>query len=356
MKRLIMIMLPLVCMFFSTLTFSQTPCETVTTVAYPRNPQTGSNNYFGVRISIPETYTKNITVSGYIYEDGSFNTNNPFTLTITAGNTSAETSDDFFITDPTGIAVVSVTSVSNCPAPNYLEDFSSEYVKKHVAVIDFYVRSVSSTNFVREIYFKNYGSEALPSVVGFNNDLLFDDGTHNDQVSGDGIYTSTDTYAHTSTIPHTGGVSISVSQDYAVIDNLFEHESSLNTFLSTYNVPGTSNIAGIMRPLNKISSHSSLIEMSLSKSLSSFENSLTYDNLIQDEIGVIQHTLFDNYNKEKALELGADYFKFKASIKCDVGGCNCRTCNCRACDYRWGQRLNWCFYMTNCSVEIGWGG
>lgn len=54
-------------------------------------------------------------------------------------------------------------------------------------------------------------------------------------------------------------------------------------------------------------------------------------------------------NKESKL------YKFKASIKCDVASCNCSTCHCRACNYKWGQSLNWCFTMSNCSIEIGWG-
>lgn len=334
---------------------AQTPCETVTTTAFPRNPQTGSNNYFGVQISIPEIFSQDITVSGYIYEDGSYNTNNPFTLTITAGNTSAETADNFFSTNPTGIALVEVTTVTPCPAVNFLADFSSDYVKRHVAVVDFYVRSISTSNFVREIYFKNYGSTALPSVLGFNNDLFFDDGTNNDQVSGDGIYTSTDSYAHTATVPYTNGVDVSVQQNYAIIDNIFEHEASFNSFLSTYSVPtGGGAIAAVYK--SKISIAGITATNALINNFNQEEVAqLPSFSAIQNEMQYVSHYLNDELQNESYREdTKSNLFKFKASLKCDVAGCNCSTCHCRACNYRWGQSLNWCFTLSNCSIEIGW--
>jgi hypothetical protein len=91
-------------------------CTSVTGEAFPRNPQTGQYNYFGVRVSMNFTYNQNVTVTGYIHPDVDPGTNQvPFELTITAGNTSAETGDNFFQTDPTGGAGVTITSVSPCP-------------------------------------------------------------------------------------------------------------------------------------------------------------------------------------------------------------------------------------------------
>jgi hypothetical protein len=65
----------------------------VTVEAIPADPQSGSHNYyFGVRVTLSQTYINNVTVNGYIYDEGGgSNTNNPFSLTVTAGNLTAET-------------------------------------------------------------------------------------------------------------------------------------------------------------------------------------------------------------------------------------------------------------------------
>jgi hypothetical protein len=77
----------------------------VTAEAFPMDPQSGSYNYFGVRVTLAQTYTEDVTVTGYIYDmGGGANTNNPFTLTVTAGNLTAETAANFYQTDPTATA------------------------------------------------------------------------------------------------------------------------------------------------------------------------------------------------------------------------------------------------------------
>lgn len=94
--------------FFTLTTFSLYATPTmvgITTEAIPVNPQTGSYNYFGVKVTIDQTYDQNITISGYIYDEGSFNTLTPFSLTVYAGYTTAETSTTFYQTAPATTAV-----------------------------------------------------------------------------------------------------------------------------------------------------------------------------------------------------------------------------------------------------------
>lgn len=93
---------------------------------FPMNPQSGQYNYFGVKVSITQTYTQNITVHGYIYDDGNYNTNHPFTLTITSGNLSAQTGDNFYQTDPTAVADVELSSVSPSTVTNGGVTFSTQ--------------------------------------------------------------------------------------------------------------------------------------------------------------------------------------------------------------------------------------
>jgi hypothetical protein len=78
----------------------------VTVEAIPANPQTGAHNYFGVKVTLPQVSAEDITVTGYIYDEGNgANTNHPFSLTVTAGNLTAETALNFYETEPTGSAV-----------------------------------------------------------------------------------------------------------------------------------------------------------------------------------------------------------------------------------------------------------
>lgn len=90
-------------------------CNGVYAEVIPQNPQTGEHNYFGVRVTLSYTYYQTVTVNGYIYDDGNPNQNNPFNLTIPAGELSAETGTDFYETSPAENAAVEISSVSPCP-------------------------------------------------------------------------------------------------------------------------------------------------------------------------------------------------------------------------------------------------
>jgi hypothetical protein len=72
------------------------------------DPQSGSHNYFGVKVTLSQTYNHDVTVTGYIFDDGGgFNANHPFTLTVPTGELTAETPLNFYETDPTASAAVS---------------------------------------------------------------------------------------------------------------------------------------------------------------------------------------------------------------------------------------------------------
>jgi len=90
-------------------------CSTVSVEAFPLEPQSGNHNYFGVRITLTRTYDQDVTVNGYIHDEGDPNTNLPFELTVTTGNLTAETYATFYETSPAASAVVDVSSVSPCP-------------------------------------------------------------------------------------------------------------------------------------------------------------------------------------------------------------------------------------------------
>jgi len=106
---------------------AQTPCETVSVQAYDMYPQSGAHNYFGARVTLSQVYGQDVTVTGYIHagSDEWNNQDHPFTLTVTAGSLTAETAADFYETDPTGDAAVTVASITPCP-PATNESFQQQ--------------------------------------------------------------------------------------------------------------------------------------------------------------------------------------------------------------------------------------
>jgi len=84
----------------------------VTVETFPLDPQSGSHNYFGVRVTLSQTSAEDVTVTGYVYDEGNGpNTNHPYSLTVTAGNLSAETAANFYETDPTASAVADLGTI-----------------------------------------------------------------------------------------------------------------------------------------------------------------------------------------------------------------------------------------------------
>lgn len=118
MKKVIIILIAFVCSITMSHLNAQSLCAGIKVESFPLNPQSGSYNYFGVRVTLDMTYDQNVTVTGYIYEED-YNTNNPFSVTVTAGNLSNETSATFFAAGPTAmdgritISGVSPSTVTN---------------------------------------------------------------------------------------------------------------------------------------------------------------------------------------------------------------------------------------------------
>jgi len=99
-----------VLLFISTF-FLGTLTSQVTVEAFPMEPQSGQYNYFGVRVTLPQTYGADVVVTGYIYDDGSPDTNHPFSLTVTSGNLTAETADNFYQTSPAENAAAEISTI-----------------------------------------------------------------------------------------------------------------------------------------------------------------------------------------------------------------------------------------------------
>jgi hypothetical protein len=74
--------------------------------------QSGQYNYYGVKVTINQPLERDITVNGYVYDDGSPNNNHPFSLTIPQGFLEAETVWNFYQTCPACGAAASLSAIA----------------------------------------------------------------------------------------------------------------------------------------------------------------------------------------------------------------------------------------------------
>jgi hypothetical protein len=74
--------------------------------------QSGQYNYYGVKVTINQPLERDITVNGYVYDDGSPNNNHPFSLTIPQGFLEAETVWNFYQTCPACGAAASLSTIA----------------------------------------------------------------------------------------------------------------------------------------------------------------------------------------------------------------------------------------------------
>ncbi|MGI8597819.1 MAG: hypothetical protein ACR2KB_01060 [Chitinophagaceae bacterium] len=123
---------------------AQSPCSAVTLELIHPVPQNGQYNYWGVRVSISQPYHEDVTVSGTIYQEGQQYVDG-WQLTITSGNLSAETSVDYYQTDPATSAEATITSVSPCPSSTDYQFFAVSNVTL--------LNNISIRNKIIEIFF-----------------------------------------------------------------------------------------------------------------------------------------------------------------------------------------------------------
>lgn len=139
--------------------FSQTPfCAGIVVEAFPMNPQTGSYNYFGVRVTLDQAYDQNVTVNGTIGAEG--NPSQSFSVTVTAGNLSAETDVTFYQADPTAEAAAEISTVS----PSTITAYGTSFGTSCVSDIE------STLNAVGQLH-NDYQDYLLTEITQLNFDL-----------------------------------------------------------------------------------------------------------------------------------------------------------------------------------------
>lgn len=80
---------------------------------------------------------------------------------------------------------------------------SAEFLKQNMSIYDARVRSVDETSYVRELFLANFSDQKWDKTsIGFEGFLFEDNGTGNDLVANDGVYTSVEFFSHDSKVPY----------------------------------------------------------------------------------------------------------------------------------------------------------
>lgn len=111
----------------------------------------------------------------------------------------------------------------------------SIHISNHICVYDCLERSIDSIAFVREALVLNFNeNKKLPIMLSFEGTDFIDDGTGNDEVAEDGLYTSIITYNHSPNVPFVSMTRVSVFETVAV-GGSFSHWQELEDYIPLYN-------------------------------------------------------------------------------------------------------------------------
>ncbi len=131
-----------------------------------------------------------------------------------------------------------ILNTSNSEEVKYLSDAESEqFLKENIAVYDARVRSLSNTEFVREVYLKNFSDKSWDKTsIGFMGYLFEDNGSGNDLIANDGIYTSVEAFTYDNIIKFDKNVKIKSVMKNPIISPEFIQENALQEYSTEYKV------------------------------------------------------------------------------------------------------------------------
>lgn len=131
-----------------------------------------------------------------------------------------------------------VNNTVNKEEIKYLSAAASEqFLKENIAVYDARVRSLSNTEFVREVYLKNFSDKSWDKTsIGFTGYLFEDNGNGNDLVANDGIYTSIEVFTYNNIIKYDESMKIKSVMKNPIISPEFVQENALQDYSTEYKV------------------------------------------------------------------------------------------------------------------------
>jgi hypothetical protein len=111
--------------------------------------------------------------------------------------------------------------------------FTSDFFAKNVAIVAATERSISEKEYVRQIRLKIFeGTQTGPIVIGNDAYGFVDDGTGNDLVSGDGIYTTVNSFPYTDANAFNPEAPEKSVLSAAIVNRNFGHREELKEFLN----------------------------------------------------------------------------------------------------------------------------
>ena len=111
------------------------------------------------------------------------------------------------------------------------------FFKQNMALVDARIRSLNSTNYVKELYFVNFSDQKWEKEILIMKGMSYhDDGLSNDLIANDGIYTSTDTFLHDTVIAFKSESKLRSMLNQPIVDPSFIHSKKLSIFAESYDL------------------------------------------------------------------------------------------------------------------------
>ncbi len=124
------------------------------------------------------------------------------------------------------------TNPKTVPSPS-----DNVFFKNNIAFYDARIRSISKTNFVREIFLVNMSDQEWKKTELTFEDVQFkDDGTGNDLKANDGIFTSVITFPHDNKIVYNENQLIKSVLSNPVVSPQYKYRNQLEQFGNSYNL------------------------------------------------------------------------------------------------------------------------
>lgn len=126
----------------------------------------------------------------------------------------------------------------------------SEFFKQNISIFDARVRSTSETQYVKEMYLKNFSGKAWGKTsIGFEGQLFEDNGAGNDLVAGDGIFTSVDKFNHSANVPFVSNQQLRSVLEAPIVSPSFTKRTELEEFAYSYELNRSSEAAKVAGPV-----------------------------------------------------------------------------------------------------------
>jgi hypothetical protein len=151
MKKVFFLLLVIV--IFQSYSIAQCPQASaqVLTTHHGEISEVGAYNSFGVRITLAQINSEDVTVTGVVFDTENQSVSANFNITVTAGNLTQE-ADDLLNSGRESYAAATISTVSPCP-PEYAEEIAATYsLTNHTYTINLSPNNEDITNALSELF------------------------------------------------------------------------------------------------------------------------------------------------------------------------------------------------------------